>query len=347
MNQPTAVYRTESTMARDKSQPYFSFPIFCLQNPDHTIWDMPPKQATQQAELIQLFAIAELALCGWPGDTQQAYHIASRHSQCHLLQDSDDIGIRYLAAQVQLETPVPFPLDDVIRLLQRRFPETARNAGRKLVRVRGDIVGDAKSGRLPWREFAYVVAVYATCTAAQKKASLATVQQLTAMAHGYGSARYMPDGLQANQPTIRTQQRTVRDLSDKGRFFAMASPSNRANYFSISMSQEYLNRYCGAIAARKRQKKTAAAQSRESVTKAAAELVAKQQNEELATRRTLQADAKAQLQELNRWREGQELKKNLGPDAMPAWQEMQRSMSPEQQQEKDYLLDGRRQRKPK
>lgn len=334
-------------MARDKSQPYFSFPIFCLQNPDHTIWDMPPEQAKRQCELIQLFAIAELALCGWPGDTQQAYHIASRHSQFHLLQDSDDIGIRYLAAQVQLETPFPRPYKETLELLQRRFPESARNAGKKLVRVRGDIVNDAKSGRLPWREFAYVVAVYATCTAAQKRASLATVQQLTAMAHGYGSARYMPDGLQANQPTIRTQQRTVRDLSDKGRFFAMASPSNRANYFSISMPQECLDRYCGTIAANKRQQKTAAAQSRESVAKAAAELVAKQQNEELATRRTNQADRHQQIAALELFDKARATRHTLPPEAQQALSEIQRHREAQQQLQIDKSIDRRRQRKPK
>ena len=330
-----------------ENQPYFCFPICCLQNPEFSIWDMPKREAELQVALIQLQAVYELTLTGWMNDQQQAYHIASRHYNFGNVAENDDLGIRYLAAQVQLETSIPLTLDRASQSLCKRLPPTARKAGSKMVRIRKDILDDAKSGRLAWREFAYVVAVYATCTAAQKRASLATVKQLTAMAHGYGSATYMPDGLQANQPSERTQQRTIRKLSDRGRFFAMASPNNRANYFSISMSQEYLDRYCGAIAARKRQKKTAAALSREAVSRNAAELVEKQQHQELANRRTLQADQRAQLQQLDRWIKEQDLKQQLPPEALPAYQQMRRTTPPENMQEADFLLDGRRQRKAK
>lgn len=337
-------------MARDKSQPYFTFPICCLQNAEYTIWDMPKAAAERQAILIRYFAVWDLATEGWPEDDEQAYHIASRHSQYHLLQDSDDIGIRYLAAQVQLGVTLPNSARSSKQLgtaLDELLPEEQRKLGTKRTRIRADILDDAASGRLPWKHFAYVCAVYAVCHAKGKRASSATVQQLTAMAHGYGSARYMPDGLQANQPNIRTQQRTVRDLSDKFRFFAMASPSNRANYFSISMSQEYLDRYCGAIAARKRQKKTAAAQSRESVAKAAAELVAKQQNEELATRRTIQADRHQQIAALELFDKARATRHTLPPEAQQTLREMERYREAQHQLQIDESIDRRRQRKPK
>lgn len=338
-------------MARDKSQPYFTFPICCLQNAEYTIWDMPKAAAKRQAICIRYFAVWDLATGGWPEDDEQAYHIASRHSQFHLLKHSDDIGIRYLAAQVQLGVTLPDSPQSSEQLgpaLCKWLPEEQRKLGTKRTRIRADILDDAASGRLPWKRFAYVCAVYAVCHAKGKRASSATVQQLTAMAHGYGSARYMPDGLQANQPTIRTQQRTVRDLSDKGGFFAMASPSNRANHFSISMSQEYLNRYCGTIAANKRQQKTAAAQSRESVAKAAADLVAKQQNEELATRRTIQADRHQQIAALELFDKARATKHTLPPEAQQALRDIERHREAPQQLQIDESIDRRRrQRKPK
>ena len=130
---------------------------------------------------------------------------------------------------------------------------TSGSLGKKLARVRSDIVFDAFNGKMKWRDFAVLAAIFAGCFDVKRKATLLRMSQIGAMSLGYGSAKYVPNP--ELLPHDKAVGRTVEKLRNRG-YFVKASPNNgRSTYYSNSLSENQMVAYIGTIKAAKVTKK--------------------------------------------------------------------------------------------
>ena len=120
--------------------------------------------------------------------------------------------------------------------------------GRKLTRIRADILDAARDGRMSWRDFAILAAIFAVChpTKGDAKAGRASCQQLAAMAAGYGSQKQADDAGVALLKPHQVRQ-TVAKLQRAGWFARV--PIGRGQYFSNRLSQSQLESWVAQVEA--------------------------------------------------------------------------------------------------
>lgn len=120
--------------------------------------------------------------------------------------------------------------------------------GRKLTRIRADILDAARDGRMSWRDFAILSAIFAVChpTKGDAKAGRASYQQLAAMAAGYGGQKQADDAGVALLKPHQVRQ-TVAKLQKAGWFARV--PIGRGQYFSNRLSQSQLESWVAQVEA--------------------------------------------------------------------------------------------------
>jgi len=125
--------------------------------------------------------------------------------------------------------------------------------GKRIARIRMDIFNDAASGRISWRDFAVLFAIYAACNDKKKPAVKITNRQLAAMAAGYGSRKYVTQEHGEEQAAaILLTDRQVRSTREKleGRGLFSHFAQQRGQWFSLRMTPEQLAHHVGMIRAR-------------------------------------------------------------------------------------------------
>lgn len=117
--------------------------------------------------------------------------------------------------------------------------------GRKLTRIRTDILADVRAGRMSWRDFAILSAIFAVChpTKNDARAGKASCQQLAAMAAGYGSQKQADDAGVALLKPHQVRQ-TIAKLQRAGWFARV--PIGRGQYFSNRLNQSQLESWVAA-----------------------------------------------------------------------------------------------------
>jgi hypothetical protein len=119
--------------------------------------------------------------------------------------------------------------------------------GRKLTRIRADILDAARAGRMSWRDFCILAAIYAVCYSLKDaKAGRASCQQLAAMAAGYGGQKQADDAGVALLKPHQVRQ-TVAKLQRAGWFARV--PIRRGQYFSNRLSQSQLESWVAQVEA--------------------------------------------------------------------------------------------------
>lgn len=120
--------------------------------------------------------------------------------------------------------------------------------GRKLTRIRADILDAARDGRMSWRDFVILSAIFAVChpTKGDAKAGRASYQQLAAMAAGYGGQKQADDAGVALLKPHQVRQ-TVAKLQKAGWFARV--PIGRGQYFSNRLSQSQLESWVAQVEA--------------------------------------------------------------------------------------------------
>jgi len=139
-----------------------------------------------------------------------------------------------------------------VQELEQQHPDRHRT-GKRIARIRMDIFNDAASGRMSWRDFAVLFAIYAACNDKKKPAVKITNRQLAAMAAGYGSRKYVTQEHGEEQAaaillTDRQVRSTREKLEQRGLFSHFAQ--QRGQWFSLRMTPEQLAHYVGTIRAR-------------------------------------------------------------------------------------------------
>lgn len=166
--------------------------------------------------------------------------------------ETDPAQIAYLAAQCQLGWICHYDLKACQQEEKRLDRVINRDLGRKLVRIRNDIIEDVKHKRMPWRDFAILAAIYAGCFDKERKAGTLTMSQIGAMALGFGSRKYCSDQTCLHDKAVG---RTVERLRKRS-LFVKASPDNgRTTYYSNQMNQEQLTAYIAEIQVRRAMKR--------------------------------------------------------------------------------------------
>lgn len=155
----------------------------------------------------------------------------------------------FLAAMVTLGIPTAHWETDSLKTMAD-FVEfsVVRDAGKKLARVRIDIFQLLRSNKISWREFAVLAAICAGCFDHKKRAASLKMEQIGAMALGYGSKKLCAaHGAEALLLSEKAIGRTVEKLRQRG-WFVKASPDNGRNtYYSNKMSEEQMIEYVASI----------------------------------------------------------------------------------------------------
>jgi hypothetical protein len=249
---------------------YFTFPIALLQL-GKSLDDVTPSEAKTRVSEIMDWCLWEMnkhlaeKRTSEPSADVMLVDMASRHSNYPGAFDCDD-EIDWLAAQKMFGIVHNVPCEQGKNLAEAIKNRVSMNAGKKLARVRSDILWSVIEGKMKWRDFAVLVAVNAVCFSEKKSAASGGVSkknaaasvkfsQLRAMAIGYGSAKHCSDhnaaGLVLSEKAIG---RTVAKLRQRG-WFVKASPDNGRNtYYSNKMSEAQMIHYVVQIKVAKIQK---------------------------------------------------------------------------------------------
>jgi len=248
---------------------YFTFPISFLQL-GKSLDDVTPSEAKKRTSQIMDWCIWEMnkhlahKRYDDPSGDVILSEMAHRHPNA-----PDDFGncseSDWLAAQQMLGLSHTVTWENGKKLAATLESLVSMDAGKKLARVRGDIMWNALDGKIAWRDFAVLVAIYAGCFSEKKNgAANLKFSQLRTMAIGYGSKKHChdhnSDGLVLSEKAIG---RTVAKLLDRG-FFVKASPDNGRNtYYSNRMSEAQMIQYVTQIKASKIRKKRSRLTQRE------------------------------------------------------------------------------------
>jgi hypothetical protein len=238
---------------------YFTFPIALLQL-GKSLDDVTPSEAKTRVSEIMDWCLWEMnkhlaeKRTSEPSADVMLVDMASRHSNHPGAFDCDD-EIDWLAAQKMFGIVHNVPCEQGKKLAEAIKNRVSMNAGKKLARVRSDILWAVMDGKMKWRDFAVLVAVYAGCFSERAAAASLKFSQLRTMAIGYGSAKHCSDhnaaGLVLSEKAIG---RTVAKLQQRG-WFVKASPDNGRNtYYSNKMSEAQMIHYVVQIKVAKIQK---------------------------------------------------------------------------------------------
>lgn len=239
---------------------YSTFPIACLQL-GKALDDVTADEARERITQIVSRCIIELARhyedvldSDENDDLVKVYAMAERHKSCKEPIDNDkrfdaDTYHAYLAAEQTLGWNFEGnqkQAETYTKELERRVNW---NAGKKLTRVRQDLLSQAMTGSLPWRDFAMLAAVYAGCFNEKKTPVRISRNQISAMALGYGSTKLRTThASDVPQLSDHAASRTIAKLW-KRKLFSKASPNGRHMYYSHRMSQDQLMLYVAQIKA--------------------------------------------------------------------------------------------------
>lgn len=250
---------------------YFTFPIALLQL-GKSLDDVTPSEAKTRVSEIMDWCLWEMnkhlseKRISEPSADVMLEDMASRHSNHPGDLDYDE-EIDWLAAQNMFGIVHNVNWEQGKQLAAHAESLVSINAGKKLARVRSDVVSDAFNGKMKWRDFAVLVAIEAVCFSQKKAAASGGVSkknaaasvkfsQLRAMAIGYGSEKHCrdhsSDGLVLSEKAIG---RTVEKLRQRG-WFVKASPDNGRNtYYSNKMSEAQMIQYVVQVKEAKTRKK--------------------------------------------------------------------------------------------
>jgi len=221
---------------------FLTFPIACLQL-GKALDDVTPKEAADRIRAIVPWCIREATLQNLRDpdcDTGKLLAIAERNPNFDETEGTD-VDIAFFAAIETLGWNV-MHFEYAQHAASKLETAVAMSDGKKLSRVRRDIVLQAIKGGMKWRDFAVLVAIYAGCFDPKKrKAVPLTMEQIGAMSLGYKSATCVHANA-AGEFSLSEKAigRTVEKLR-KRKFFVKASPDNgRTTYYSNSMSEEQM-----------------------------------------------------------------------------------------------------------
>lgn len=234
---------------------YFTFPIAFLQL-GKSLDDVTTIEATERARLIVNSCLWQMTLLhneqqesDTSGDVKHEA-MAMSHEAWADCENNDMTVISYMSAQVTLgiRSSQPYCWEEAKERSEKLNSLTNLDVGTKLTRVRSDIVFTLIDGKMKWRDFAVLVAIYAGCFDPKgRKAVSLKMSQIGAMALGYGSNKYLhahdAESLSLNDTAIGY---TVEKL--RGVWFVKASPNNgRTTYYSNRLSEAEMITYVAKI----------------------------------------------------------------------------------------------------
>lgn len=142
--------------------------------------------------------------------------------------------------------------------MRKLSPLLEHSGGRKWARIRDDLFEDAASGLFTWREFAVLVAVYASLSGSGCMAQKLYYEQLRMMASGF-CGQHVAAAMKIPQDrflTLKQIRKTIDDLWQRELFAKV--PSGRGMWFSIRMKESELLRYAASVETKLKAKKSAA-----------------------------------------------------------------------------------------
>ncbi len=228
---------------------YFTFPIAFLQL-GKALDDVTAAEAAKRAYNIVDWCIWQMTLrnAGEQMDVDIISGIASRHEAYN--EHVDSAGLSFLAAQIVLGVRCRPPLDWEAKRQEARKLEAVvnRDAGKKLARVRSDVMFQVIEERMKWRDFGVLASICAGCFDKKRKAVSLRMSQFGVMSLGFGSKKHCHQhNAEALVMHDKTVGRIVEKLRQKG-WFVKASPDNgRTTFYSNSLSQNQMVTYAGKI----------------------------------------------------------------------------------------------------
>lgn len=220
-----------------RQQSYIEFPVALLQG----IPDRPTEEQRKQwCQMAVKWTVYHLAISLLRKAKTLPYERLHEIEQKTGLQD-DHPDFYPAWACVILGCPLTITGREAVRVHNQCMDRFAIEQGRKLCRIRVDILASAASGALSWSQFRILVALYATLN---HKAAAVRVHrgQLAAMASGYGSEKYLPpdlpDLLRPHQVSYR-----IRALEQRGLILSWMAGDRRSLYVSNSMDYSEFSRW--------------------------------------------------------------------------------------------------------
>ena len=228
---------------------YLTFPIAFLQL-GKALDDVTQKEAADRIRAIIPWCIREATLQNLrdlDGDTGKLLAIAERNPNFDETEGTD-VDIAFFAAIETLGWNV-MHFEYAQHAASKLETSVAMSEGKKLSRVRRDIVFQAMNGGMKWRYFAILASIFAGCFDPKKrKAVPLTMEQIGAMSLGYKSAKCVhANAAEEFSISEKAIGRTVEKLRKRG-FYVKASPSRgRTTYYSNSMSEEQMICYVSEV----------------------------------------------------------------------------------------------------
>jgi hypothetical protein len=242
---------------------YFTFPIAFLQL-GKALDDVTAAEAAKRANNIVDWCIWQMTLrnagqqmdADVPNGSTIISEMASRHEAYN--EHVDSSGLSFLSAQIVLGIRCHPPLDWEAKRREARKLEALVNhdAGKKLARVRSDVMFQIIEGRMQWRDFAVLASICAGCFDKKRKAVSLRMSQFGVMSLGFGSKKHCHQhNAEALVMHDKTVGRIVEKLRQKG-WFVKASPDNgRTTFYSNSLSENQMITYVAKIKAERSLKK--------------------------------------------------------------------------------------------
>jgi len=259
---------------------YLTFPLALLQFPGRKPHDITATEAADRCKRIVFYAIGEAIELMESHDDTRMVEMAGRAAERITNQDyaaqlDNEESLPFLAACELLGWNPQWLLPDATQLeaTSENWKDIGQQvkleAGKKLSRIRQDVILDTLRGKMPWKEFATLAAIMAACLPIQRYVpprrgtaagaddrsksqggSAAAVQvhrpQLIAMASGHCSARTV-DKSDCMTPA---QFDWLRKRLEKRKWFAWGTINRRKTYVSNKLSPDELAKWTGTLKAK-------------------------------------------------------------------------------------------------